>query len=733
MAVTQDNSIQAPTAEDNAQVYVEAATDTVLSSRVRLQVRVSDDGEAWSEWLGPDGTPNTYFETSPGSLASIPAGRYIQWHAYLSSDGPELSGMNGPQLRDVMITNSHTYVDNTMLDNFGENLDNLGADNLSVENIDNLAVEGPKKTNKVKKVRIGRVSAGNEGVADFREHRLLLKRVKITPALDVDNVDVFVDLLGGRPAGVPPIDEVGVYAYMDLSTTVQNSDIVGADIEFSLPKTFVESLGVWENTITTYRYHGGRWENLPTTRIWENADEVLFSARTPGFSPFAITYVASEIVYEGMADPDGTPENAQTDDGVYENVRENAYPFGTSVKTVEFYIGMNGANDIASQSWPFTFYIPESSPVLDNIYIEVTASLDAGADATVAVNINGSNSISHTVDGSGESVRFKIFYDADPVITSISQGLNGPYTLNVSATAGLLNELSARLHVTYRYDPSSTTQVKTAKFFINQDTVSRAAGSTVSWPINFYIPESSPVLENVYVVVRALPESSADPTLTVDIGGSNQLSVIIDAALEATELFALYDAKAQISSITQGMNGPYTLNLGNTGDTVTLWSAELVVTYRHAARVYRENVQHNITGIPTSDNYSLEIEYYTAGDSEPVSVYLYNFSTGSYENKGNIVGGSAPSPNLFRLDNLPSNYISSGEVRVRYVQPDNDYTRTDLMIDFVRVISHGFLNVESWSGTAYTTAGWYSVETWSGSVGTIVIGWKSVESWGGTV
>jgi hypothetical protein len=45
------------------------------------------------------------------------------------------------------------------------------------------------------------------------------------------------------------------------------------------------------------------------------------------------------------------------------------------------------------------------------------------------------------------------------------------------------------------------------------------------------------------------------------------------------------------------------------------------------------DVQHNITGIPAADSYRLEIKYYTAGDQEPVSLYLYNFSTGSWENK----------------------------------------------------------------------------------------------------
>ena len=101
--------------------------------------------------------------------------------------------------------------------------------------------------------------------------------------------------------------------------------------------------------------------------------------------------------------------------------------------------------------------------------------------------------------------------------------------------------------------------------------------------------------------------------------------------------------------------------------------------------LYRMDVQHNITGIPEADSYRLEIKYYTVGDQEPVGLYLYNFSTGSWEYQGDLeVGGSATNPYFFSLE-LESTYISGGEVRVRFVQEDDDYIPTSLMIDYVRV------------------------------------------------
>jgi len=108
------------------------------------------------------------------------------------------------------------------------------------------------------------------------------------------------------------------------------------------------------------------------------------------------------------------------------------------------------------------------------------------------------------------------------------------------------------------------------------------------------------------------------------------------------------------------------------------------VEFKPSTPAYRENVQHNITGISSGDNYTLETEHYLAGDAESVSVYLYNFSTTSWVNVGSMTSTTL---NTFSYDLTSTNYISGGEVRVRYVQADNDSTRTSLMIDYTRVKS----------------------------------------------
>lgn len=147
--------------------------------------------------------------------------------------------------------------------------------------------------------------------------------------------------------------------------------------------------------------------------------------------------------------------------------------------------------------------------------------------------------------------------------------------------------------------------------------------------------------------------------------------------------------------------------------------------------LYLIDVRHNIVDIPTTDGYQLEIEYYLVGDTEEVSVYLYNFSTNSWDNIGNL---SSPVPETF-VYVLEPKYISSGVVSVRYVQPDRDTTQTSLMIDYTRVgIAYvpEWKPLESWTDSVSTGAEWQVVDLWT-DVSRAVAQWRPIDSWSGTL
>ncbi|MGC8816666.1 MAG: PGF-pre-PGF domain-containing protein [Candidatus Hadarchaeum sp.] len=155
------------------------------------------------------------------------------------------------------------------------------------------------------------------------------------------------------------------------------------------------------------------------------------------------------------------------------------------------------------------------------------------------------------------------------------------------------------------------------------------------------------------------------------------------------------------------------------------------IEFKPRSPAYRENVQHNITGIPLDNyyGYRLEIGYYLAGDTEPVSVYLYNFSTGQWENIGNLTSATYT---VFTYNVEGTNLIDNvnGEVRVRYVQPDNDNLRTSLMIDYAGVIAKAYKwnLIESWTATVRAPTQWYLIESWTATV-QATAQWKLIESW----
>jgi len=84
------------------------AEGNVYRTYLKFRVQVSSDGSTWSAELGPDGTSNTYFTSSPASLENIPENNYIRYRAYLSSEHSQLTGAGGPLVHEVTIRSAET-------------------------------------------------------------------------------------------------------------------------------------------------------------------------------------------------------------------------------------------------------------------------------------------------------------------------------------------------------------------------------------------------------------------------------------------------------------------------------------------------------------------------------------------------------------------------------------------------------------------------------------------------
>ncbi|MEM2875166.1 MAG: PGF-pre-PGF domain-containing protein, partial [Candidatus Hadarchaeales archaeon] len=305
----------------------------IRSSDVKLQVRFSSDGIGWSEWMGPDGTSLNYFISPPGHLSALPQWRYMQYRVYLSSSSPELSGSEGPAFSKVNpLVSARTTHENE------ENTEQVEEENGGLEKgqdggiggLDNIMVEHLSRGKVFARfIKLG----GTDITVDFGASEHPIRRIKIKARHQLVGENISLELLDELPEGVPPLvpnyangyvyaGNTGVYAYLDISPSFSDDSVDLVEVEFAVAQAWIRERGLSPSQMRLYHFGNSGWEELPTSLVGEDQLEAHFSAKSPGFSIYAIVYVTGQTVIEGGG---RWVENAMGDDGVYENIYEKAY------------------------------------------------------------------------------------------------------------------------------------------------------------------------------------------------------------------------------------------------------------------------------------------------------------------------------------------------------------------------------------------------------------------------
>jgi hypothetical protein len=269
-----------------------------------------------------------------------------------------------------------------------------------------------------------------------------------------------------------------------------------------------------------------------------------------------------------------------------------------AIKTVEFVIGQDTTQlaSAAAKAYTFSFYIPESSPVKRYAWIEIRG-VSTATDNSIAVNVNGANVNTYSLDSAGETQQFIVRY---PFYLSISQGNNGPYTLNVKATGAITSVESAKLVLTYEYDSTSTRQLRTVRYFVGQNGTAMATGVGVPFPFSVQIPESGTInIRSAFLEVEGVSNGAADNALAVDINGADAISASLDSSVATQAFTILYNATA-LYSITSSGTYSYTANVKGTGTITSVWGARAVVTYEYDSSASTQ--QRTVRYLVASDN-----------------------------------------------------------------------------------------------------------------------------------
>ncbi|QSZ66990.1 PGF-pre-PGF domain-containing protein [Methanofollis aquaemaris] len=131
----------------------------------------------------------------------------------------------------------------------------------------------------------GKIPAG--GTASLMLPNSGIYEVRVTAGEEIQKILVTIGTTG-RPSGVDaPAGSVYEYAEVTIYHTTDNA-IEGVVFSFSVPKTWFDEHGLDPADVVLYRYHDGEWVALPTGVTGEDGTAWHFSARSPGFSLFAI-------------------------------------------------------------------------------------------------------------------------------------------------------------------------------------------------------------------------------------------------------------------------------------------------------------------------------------------------------------------------------------------------------------------------------------------------------------
>lgn len=229
----------------------------------------------------------------------------------------------------------------------------------------------------------------------------------------------------------------------------------------------------------------------------------------------------------------------------------------TRTKTIEFATkGAAFADNTLSTATQITVYIPESGKTFRSVY----AILSVGTLATATGNLTSrnlqcrlgaagytSNSNANLYTGSAEDMF--IFHAVDLTAhftanwTGTSMTFDSQYQLDGTWTGVSFVNPCVTLVITYDYDDTSSTQIKTVKLPLNAPasalaTTSGSAEDTIPL-LDTELPESSKAYRDAFITIQGNIEraGTGDPTLSVDIDGGTTVTSSAFEGVSNTDYF----------------------------------------------------------------------------------------------------------------------------------------------------------------------------------------------------
>lgn len=235
----------------------------------------------------------------------------------------------------------------------------------------------------------------------------------------------------------------------------------------------------------------------------------------------------------------------------------------TRCKTVEFVFPTNQATLNAGVALPTTtttVYLPETSKVFKSVTLEIGCTdhvSTASSPTNFAMSIQlgaaspDSTSVSDTVTDGGEALVYHVSRDVTSYFTNNWSGTSMLATVSFTVGNNDTNNHFAKLKITYEYDDTSSTHIKTIWYPIettrtllttSYQTIGGATAIPAIKGINSILPEDGITVRQVWI------ELLANQGTNQGAASSTDFSLDVKLTTDATEQTTLYRVEAALQT-----------------------------------------------------------------------------------------------------------------------------------------------------------------------------------------
>jgi hypothetical protein len=233
----------------------------------------------------------------------------------------------------------------------------------------------------------------------------------------------------------------------------------------------------------------------------------------------------------------------------------------TRLKTVHYAFPTLAAltNNTLTSLTQITIFLPETGTktfrsVVAHVTFDDIVTATGGTLTTKTLNFRlgaaafTSVANANTLTNSGENISFHLTadYTTHFVTNWTGASMTADFQLQINqstgTTVGMVN-VGVTLEITYEYDDTSTTQVKSVMIPLNApvSNITTAAVTYDTFPaLDTYLPETSKVYRNMYIVVQGNEHRNAattDNTMTINLGASTVTTGNYEGALASDRWF----------------------------------------------------------------------------------------------------------------------------------------------------------------------------------------------------